>query len=64
MIDSLINNDIIDYSININKTEELNEEADKAEKSEDATAIIKQYEDIICTKKKKLYPLYPIVSIM
>ena len=49
MIDSIINNDIIE-------TEELNEKADKVEKSEDAAAQIKQYEDIICTKKKILYP--------
>ena len=45
LIDSIINNDIIE-------TEELNEKADKAEKPEDSAAIIKQYEDIIHTKKK------------
>ena len=38
LIDSIVNNDII-------KTEELNEEADQAEKPEDAAAIIKQYEE-------------------
>ena len=48
MIDSIINNDII-------KTEKLNEKADKAEKPEDDAAIIKQYEDMIRTKKM-LYP--------
>ena len=47
MIDSLINNDIIE-------TEELNEKADNAEKPEDAAAIIKQYEDVIRTKKKNI----------
>ena len=40
MIDSIINNDITE-------TEELNEKAGKAEKTKDAAAIIKQYEDII-----------------
>ena len=49
-IDSLCNNDIIE-------TEELNEKADKKEKPEDATPIIKQYEDIICTKKKNIIPI-------
>ena len=45
LIDSIVNNDII-------KTQELNEKADKVEKPEDAAAVIKQYEDIIRTKKK------------
>ena len=49
-IDSLYNNDIIE-------TEELNEKADKKEKPEDATPIIKQYEDIIRTKKKNIIPI-------
>ena len=49
-IDSLCNNDIIE-------TEELNEKADKKEKPEDATPIIKQYEDIIRTKKKNIIPI-------
>ena len=40
LIDSIINNDIIE-------TEELNEKAGKAEKTKDAAAIIKQYEDIM-----------------
>ena len=47
LIDSIFNNDII-------KTEELNEKADKVEKPEGAAAIIKQYEDVIGTKKKKI----------
>ena len=47
MINSIVNNDII-------KTKELNEKANKIEKPEDAAAIIKQYEDIICTKKKNI----------
>ena len=47
MIDSIVNNDIIE-------TKELNEKADKVEKAEDAAAVIKQYEDIIRTKKKNI----------
>ena len=47
MVDSIINNDLIE-------AEELNEKSDKAEKPEDAAAIIKQYEDIICIKKKNI----------
>ena len=47
MINSIINN-------NIFKTEELKKNADKAEKPEDATEIVKQYEDIICTKKRNI----------
>ena len=47
LIDSIFNNDIIE-------TEELNEEAGKVEKPEDAAAIIKQYEDIIRTKKENI----------
>ena len=34
--------------------QELNEEADKAEKPEDAAAMVKQYEDITLTKKKNI----------
>ena len=45
LVNSLINNEKV-------KTEELNEQADKVESSEDTTAIIKEYKDIICTKKK------------
>ena len=48
LIDSIINNDIIE-------AEELNEKSDKSEKLENAAAIIKQYEDIIHTKRKT-YP--------
>ena len=47
MIDSLFDKDII-------KTGKLNEKADKVENPEDATAIIKQYEDIIRTKKNNI----------
>ena len=51
LINSIINNDIIE-------TEELNEKADKAEKPENAAGIIKQYEDIIHTKKKNISIAY------
>ena len=34
------------------ETEELNEKAGKEEKLENATEIIKQYEEILCTKRK------------
>ena len=44
MIDSIVYNDITE-------TQELNEKADKVEKPEDAAAVIKQYEDILRTKK-------------
>ena len=44
LIDSLVNNDT-------SKMEELNEKADKVEKLEDAATIIKEYEDLIRTKK-------------
>ena len=47
MIDSIFDNDITE-------TEELNKKADKVEKPEDAATIIKQYEDIIHTKKKNI----------
>ena len=47
MIHSIVNTDIIEAG-------ELNEKADKAEKSEDAATTIKQYEEIICTKKKNI----------
>ena len=39
------NNDLVE-------TDELNKKADKVEKPEDAAAVIKQYEEIIRTKKK------------
>ena len=42
-----MNSDIIE-------TEEFNEKADKVEKSKDAATIIKQYEEIIRTKKKNI----------
>ena len=45
LINSLINSHKIE-------TEELNEKADKIEKSEDAADIIKGYEETIRTKKK------------
>ena len=45
LVNSLINNEKV-------KTEELNKQADKVESSEVTTAIIKEYKDIICTKKK------------
>ena len=47
LIDSIVNNDIIE-------TQELNEKADKVQKPEDAAAVIKQYEGIIRTKKKNI----------
>ena len=34
------------------KTDELNKQAEEVQKSEDAAGLIKQYEDIIRTKKK------------
>ena len=46
---------MFDSIINIIETKELNEKSDKTEKPEDAAAIIKQYEDIICTQKTS-YP--------
>ena len=47
LIESMVNNDIIE-------TEELNKMAEEVEKPEDAAAVIKQYEDIIRTKKKNI----------
>ena len=47
LIDSIVNNDIIE-------TQELNEKSDIVEKPEGAAAVIKQYEDIIRTKKKNI----------
>ena len=44
LIDSLVNNDT-------SEMEELNEKAGKVEKPEDAATIIKEYEDLIRTKK-------------
>ena len=45
LINSLVNNDRIE-------TEELNEKVDRVEKPKDAADIKKQYEEILCTKKK------------
>ena len=47
----MVNNDIIEIV-------ELKKKVEKAEKHEDAAAVIKQYKDIIRTKKKN------IISIM
>ena len=47
MIDSIINNEIIE-------AEELNDKPDKAEKPKDAVDIVTQYKDIISTKKKNI----------
>ena len=47
-------------NIEITETEELKENAGKVQKPKDVAAIIKQYEDIIRTKKlkKKKYIIY------
>ena len=45
LIDSLANNDTIE-------TEELNEKTRKVEKPEDAADVIKEYEEILHTKRK------------
>ena len=45
LIKSMVNNDLIE-------TDELNKKADKVEKPENAAAVIKQYKEIIRTKKK------------
>ena len=45
LIDSITINDVIE-------TEELNEKAEKVEKPEDEAEIIKQYEEILGTKRK------------
>ena len=47
MIDSIINNDIIEIK-------DLNEKVNKEEKPEDAADIVKQYEDNIRTKDKNI----------
>ena len=47
LINSIVNNDIIE-------TKQLKEKTDKLEKPEDAAAVTKQYEDIIRTKKKNI----------
>lgn len=51
MIISLTNNENVE-------TEDLNEKDDKVEKSKDAATIIKEYEDIIRTKKPKKNNVY------
>ena len=45
LIESMVNNDIIE-------TDEINKKAEEVQKPEDAAAVIKQYEEIIRTKKK------------
>ena len=45
LVDSIFNNNMVEI-------EELNKMAEEVGKPEDATAVIKQYEDIIRTKKK------------
>ena len=45
LIESMINNDIIE-------TNELNKKAEEVQKPEDAAAVIKKYEEIIRTNKK------------
>ena len=45
LIESMANDDVAE-------TQELNKKAEEFDKLEDAAAVIKQYEDIIRTKKK------------
>ena len=45
LIESMVNNNIIE-------TDELNKKVEEVQKPEDAAAVIKQYEEIIRTKKK------------
>ena len=45
LIESMANKDVME-------TQELNKKAEEVDKPEDAAAVIKQYEDIIRTKKK------------
>ena len=45
LVDSIFNNNMVE-------TEELNKMAEEVEKPEDTAAVIKQYEDIIRSKKK------------
>ena len=56
LIDSLVNNDTIDI-------EELNEKADNVEKPADAADIIKEYGQILRTKRKDPSYPYPSVSV-
>ena len=39
------------------ETEELNKKVEEVQKTEDAAAVIKHYEDIIRTKKKDIIPI-------
>ena len=55
LIESMVNNDIIE-------TEELNKKAEEVQKPEDAAAVIKQYEDIIGTKKKNIISIHRVSS--
>ena len=43
---------------NVNEIEELNEKAEKVEKPKDVSDIIKEYEQIICTKRKGIVAYY------
>ena len=47
LIESMVNNDIVE-------TEELNKKAEEVQKPKDAAAVIKQYEYIIIKKKKNI----------
>ena len=47
LIKSMINNEVVE-------TDELNKQAEEVQKPEDAADLIKQYEDIIRTKKKAI----------
>ena len=50
LIESIVNNDLVE-------TDELNKKADKVEEPEDVTAVLKQLEDVIRTKKKGIIPI-------
>ena len=54
MIDSIVNNDIIEI-----EKEELNQKANKVEEPEDAAAVIHAYEDIRRKKKNIISIAYP-----
>ena len=49
-------------NIEITETEELKENAGKVQKPKDVAAIIKQYEDIIRTKKKNISYIHGVSS--
>lgn len=40
------------------KTKDLNEQADKVERCEEAAILVKEYEDIIGAKKKNIFIAY------